>query len=220
MPTLPLFETPAHPDGWHRVTGPGGYEWWHLAAEDEGGRISLGVNLIEGDPYNAAYMRAYSRYRRRPTRVSPPLPRDYPCVRVNVSQGDRLLWELVAPQPPGTLRASTTATDVALGPCVLRGADDGVLRLSIDPPATAVSSSQRAGLHVDLMFRPLGPRPVQWEEIPLGESKVLYRRPMSDLRYEVTGSLRERDGTDVRREIEFGGHGSYEHTFSTGPLHC
>jgi hypothetical protein len=217
MPTLPLYDPPTHPDGWHRVIGPGGYEWWHLAAEDKANGIRLGVNLIEGDPYNAAYMRAYRRYRRRPTRVSPPRPADYPCVRVNLSEKDELLWELVAPQPAGSLRASTGATDVALGPCVLRGSDDGTVRLSIEAPP--LSRPVRASFHVDLTFRPLGTPPAGWMEIGTGESRVIYRHPETDLRYEVTGSLRELSGTEVRRLIEFRGEGEYEHTFATGPLH-
>ena len=41
MPTLPLFAPPnahqaagASPDASHRVTAPGGYEWWHFDAPD------------------------------------------------------------------------------------------------------------------------------------------------------------------------------------------
>src|SRR4051812_26995968 len=108
MPTLPLYNTTAHPDGWHRVTAPGGYEQWHVEAEDASSGIRLVVDLIEGDQLNREYLRAYRRYRRRPTRVAPPLPGDYPCVRVRVSDRGRPLWELDAPQPPGALRASAS----------------------------------------------------------------------------------------------------------------
>src|SRR5688500_2921934 len=66
----------------HRVRSPGGYEWWHVEACDASADLVVRIDLFDGDPFNPAYRRAYARYRRRPTRVAPPVPGDFPNVRV------------------------------------------------------------------------------------------------------------------------------------------
>ena len=193
MPTLPLYDATAHPDAWHRVIAPGGYELWHFEAEDAESGVHLTVDLVEGDQLSRDYMRAYRRYRRRPTRVAPPLPADYPCVRVSMSEGGRTLWKLDLPQPPGALQASTTAPGVALGPCVLRGTEDGGIRFTMEIPGLRGGPRTSFG---DLTFRP--------SETGSG--------------YEVIGTLQERHGAVVCRETEIRGSGRYEHTFAVEPI--
>src|SRR5688572_5757832 len=97
MPTLPLFELPkvepgVPPHVSHRVRAPGGYEWWHFDARDAGaGDVRVQIDLFAGDPFNRAYRRAYARYRRRPTRVTPPVPGDYPNLTATVfSKGEQI----------------------------------------------------------------------------------------------------------------------------------
>ena len=68
MPVLPLFQTPAHPDAWHRVTAPGGYEWWYFDGEDHSGRFQFVATWFQGFPLHPDYLRRYHRYRRAPTR--------------------------------------------------------------------------------------------------------------------------------------------------------
>jgi hypothetical protein len=193
MPTLPLYDTTAHPDGWHHVVAPGGFERWQLEAEDLAHGIRLTVELVEGDQGSRAYRRAYRRYRRRPTRVPPPLPSDYPCVRVNVSENGRTLWDLDAPQRPGALQASTNVPGVALGPCELRVGDDGTIRLSIESAAPRPGHASFSG---DLAFS-----------------------LVADSNYEVVGTLREWNGAEVWRAVEFRGDGRCKHTIATEPIH-
>jgi hypothetical protein len=193
MPTIPLYDTSAHPDGWHRVMAPGGYELWHLEAEDTESGIRLTVDLIEGDQVNREYMRTYRRYRRRPTRVAPPLPQDYPSVRVRMSEGRRTLWKLDLPQPPGALQASTTAPEITLGPCVVRRTEDGGIRFSMEVPGLRGGPRCSFG---DLTFHPAA----------------------TGCGYEVIGTLQERHGAVVCRDTKIRGHGRYEHTFAVEPI--
>ena len=71
MPTIPLYDTSAPPDGYHRVAAPGGFEWWRVIAE--GSRVK--VDFLEGNYFDSAYRSAYRRYLAAPTRVAPPVPR-------------------------------------------------------------------------------------------------------------------------------------------------
>src|SRR5687767_726009 len=113
MPTVPLYDTPANPDAWHRVRAPGGYEWWHLDAVSPSGRETVTIDFFDGDPFNAAYQAAYARYRRRPTRVVPPVPRDYPGVRVRVNA--KILYDS-ASEP---LNVSSDGVEIRMGSNVL-----------------------------------------------------------------------------------------------------
>ena len=61
-------------DGWHAVAAPGGYEWWYFDAEDPATDTQLVAIFMEGFVFHPGYIRAYELYRRRPTRVAPPLP--------------------------------------------------------------------------------------------------------------------------------------------------
>src|SRR5690348_6586763 len=73
MPTIPLYDTSAPPDGYHRVIAPSGSERWFIRASE----LRLNVEFCEGDLSDPAYLSAYQRFVARPTRVPPPLPRDY-----------------------------------------------------------------------------------------------------------------------------------------------
>src|SRR3954449_8606982 len=84
MPVLPLFDAPIEPDAWHRVTAPGGYEWWHFDAEDEAGETRGGARIYDGHAVHPRYVRAYRRYLKRPTRRTPPMAVDFPCAELAV----------------------------------------------------------------------------------------------------------------------------------------
>ncbi len=70
MPTIPMFTPTPVPDAWHAVTAPGGYEWWYFDAEDRPDLRVVAI-LFEGFVFHPGYLRAYARYRRRPTRGGP-----------------------------------------------------------------------------------------------------------------------------------------------------
>src|SRR5690349_6074304 len=101
MPTLPLYNPAAVPDAWHEVIAPGGYEWWHFEAEDSAGELEVVADFYDGEPDSALYRRAYARFRRQPTRVTPPVPRDYPCVRFRVWEKVETVVECTGHFPPG-----------------------------------------------------------------------------------------------------------------------
>src|SRR6476620_7097979 len=106
MPVLPLFQPPAHPDAWHRVTAPGGGEWWHFDAEDASGRFQFVATWFEGFPLHPDYLRRYHRYRRAPTRHPPPLPGEFPCVYFALYEQGRVLAQFLAQYAPGAFSAS------------------------------------------------------------------------------------------------------------------
>ena len=79
MPTIPLHTQPARADESHHVCAPGGYEWWYFDASDERHDRHVVAVVFDGFAFHPRYLREYVRYRRAPTRVSPPVPRQYPC---------------------------------------------------------------------------------------------------------------------------------------------
>jgi hypothetical protein len=194
LPVIPLYDTPANPHAWHRVTAPGGYERWHLRAADERRGVRVEIDLFDGDPFNPDYVKAYERYRRRPTRVPPPLPRDFPRVRLGV---DALQLRIDAPQPPGTFYASQDGSRVRLGPCSIHFEQSGVLRATIESPAG------------ELLFRPRAPHAARVEQTS-GRERGAHYHVMGSPAYDVTGML----GT-----LHIEGTGELDHRFGTGPTH-
>ena len=133
MPTLPLFVPPGvrSPIAWHRVTAPGGYEWWHFDAEDARGDLRVVATLYDGFPFHPEYLRAHARYLRRPTRVAPAVPSQYTCADVAVYDGDRRVVRSLTRYPPGTFTASDERLELSVGPHAVRSDHDGVLQLTL-----------------------------------------------------------------------------------------
>ena len=197
MPTLPLYDTPGNVDAWHRVRAPGGYEWWHFEATSGDSDVRVVIDFFDGDPFNAAYQRAYSNYRRRPTRVAPPVPRDYPCVRIQTFQTGKRVSLIDAPQPPGSLVASDDGMEIRIGPNVIRS-DGGAFQLSLES--------------AEFTFRPLEPHPPSVRELAGEERSAIHFRIIPCGSYDVSGTLR------LGRETPFAGRGTYVHYFGTGPI--
>ncbi len=191
MPTIPLYDTTAPPDAWHRVIAPGGYESWSIAADDRDRETRLRIEFFDGDPFNQTYRRAYDRYVRRPTRVRPPQPRDYPAVRVSLRELDAVAREFAAPLSPGALRWNDQPPTLTIGDSSLTWDAEGriVVQLAGLLPATDRSGKMR--LDGALTFNT--------------SSKQLI------------GVVREIENNIVRRPIEFNGRGEYSHTFATSP---
>src|SRR4051812_45136213 len=115
MPTLPLFQTPPSPLGWHQVIAPGGYEGWYYKFQNNESGIVISGLIGEGCEFGGAYRRAYQRYCRRPTRSAPPLPADYPCFQcVAYRTGDTPI-AVLAPPTNERVRARTDRLCVSLG---------------------------------------------------------------------------------------------------------
>lgn len=120
MPTIPLYSRAAHPDGCHRVTSPGGYEWWQFEARSVSDDRWIRARLSSGLPFDRSYVRRYLRYRRHPTRVSPPRPQEFVEARLEVFRGDVLEQRVVTRHD--ALVASSDEPDVTVGPNTWRDA--------------------------------------------------------------------------------------------------
>src|SRR4051812_14710838 len=87
MPILPLYNPDAPPDAWHEVRAPGGYESWYFDAEDPSGDRLIVVIFSQGFTHAPMYLRRYARYRRHPTRITPPVPEEFPNLYVAYYEG-------------------------------------------------------------------------------------------------------------------------------------
>lgn len=225
MPTLPLFETPADPDAWHRVTSPGGYEWWYFDAEDAAGDIQIVAIFLEGFVFHPGYLRRYGAYRRRPTRATPPVAGEYPCAYFVVYEKGRPLAQFMSQYPPGAFAASSERTDVRIGPNTLRRDDDDTLRLALHgvPWQLTWRGPQLLApqeLTGDLTFRPLLPRrPAERTFLSQALSGARHQWVIADPLCEVGGTIRLGGGGNLpTREIAFRGRGYHDHNYGTAPL--
>ena len=58
MPSIELVNHAAHPDGWHDVRAPGGYEWWYFDAEDAATDTQIVAIFLYAAIYRALSARA------------------------------------------------------------------------------------------------------------------------------------------------------------------
>jgi carotenoid 1,2-hydratase len=131
MPTLSLYETSAHPDAWHQVTAPGGYEWWYFDAEDSASDTRMVAIFFQGFVFHPGYLRRFGKYHRSPTRNAPPLPAEFPCVYFVVYRGGKISAQFMCQFPADAFAASTRAPEVSIGPNRLLPAGDGSLELQL-----------------------------------------------------------------------------------------
>ena len=215
MPTLPLFIAPdvhpldVSPDAAHVMAAPGGYEWWHFDAEDAGGGVQLAATFYDGCPFHPGYLRAHARYLRRPTRVPPAVPVEYPCVAVAAYVSGRPVVRRVVQYPPDTLRASDGRPELRVGPHSLTATAGGALQLAVAGTAS-------------LSFRPSCAGPAV-------ERRVLSREltgadhhwVLPAAAYEVEGTITvpPDGGTGTgTRDVAFRGRGYHDHHFGSGPF--
>ncbi len=129
MPIIPLLKQPSIADAWHEVTSPGGYEWWYFDAEntDEKDGLRMVAIFFQGFVFHPGYLRAYGKYRRRPTRTSPPLPEQYPCVYFVLYRGEKIVAQFMSEFPGSAFSASSEKVEVSIGGNRLSTAEDGSL---------------------------------------------------------------------------------------------
>lgn len=143
MPTLPMQAHSQAANGWHGVFAPGGYEWWRFCAEGEGQRVV--VTFFDGWPVDPAYVRGYARYRRRPTRVVPPLPRDCRGVEAVVSRSGQAEHRLTMRLPPSGLIATDDPSRITIGESRMEIRPDGSFGLQVQTEPS---------LAIEMVFRP------------------------------------------------------------------
>jgi hypothetical protein len=207
MPVLPLFDTPADPNASHRVTAPGGYERWHFDAEDESGRLRFVAAFHAGPGFHAEYLRRYRRYRRRPTRVPPPQPHEYPCVAFSVYEGGQVLGDFATLYRQEEFSASQDRPLVRVGPNTFAREPDGTLRLEL-----------RQGLSADLFFHPLFQHaPLQRRLVSPGATAGEHHWVVAAPLCRVEGTIRSGTGATGARELSFVGRGYHDHHYGTAP---
>jgi hypothetical protein len=211
MPVLPLFDTPADPDAWHRVIAPGGYERWHFDAEDVSRAVRVIIEFVEGADFDTDYLRRYHRYLRRPTRVQPPQAREYPCVQFSVYENGRILSRGEVHHRSEAFIASDERPDVQVGASGFRRNQDGSLHVKV--------RQRQCG--ADLIFHPLVNHP------PLQRSLLLPKAAWGGREHHwvvaqplcrAEGSVRVTGSGGSSREIPFAGLGYHDHRFGIGPL--
>ena len=212
MPTLPLYAPPdahaaagASPDASHRVTAPGGYEMWHFDAEDAAGEIRIVAALYDGCPFLADYAFAHARYLRRPTRVAPAVPSQYPVASLAVYEAGRVLAQFTTRYPPGSLSASDQRPEVRLGPNGLRPTSGDGLTLTLEDTDVVA----------DLSFEPVvgsapsGPFRFPSRELTGADHFQLMAQPLAS----VTGTIRL-----PGRTLDLRGGGYHDHRHGSGPI--
>lgn len=218
MPTLSLYDHPAHADAWHRVRSPGGYEWWYFDAEDTAADIQAVVILFEGFIFHSEYLRRWGRYARNPTRHAPPLPSEYPCAYAAVYEKGKLLAQSMTQYPAADFSASADRPDLRIGPNAMTLAADGSYRVQTAATPwelTWQGPKLRVGdtLSVDLQFRPRGAGSPERE---------FFSRKLAgaDHRWVIAAPLCEMSGTIhfAGRDIRIAGAGYHDHNFGTGPI--
>jgi hypothetical protein len=217
MPTIPLYETPENADAWHRVTAPGGYELWRFDCDDAARMLQLWVGFFDGDVSNEQYRRAFRRYVRRPTRTTPPLPRDYPAVHVRLTGSEGFEWFADAPHPPGSFGASFEPPAISVGHSSASWDRDGTVRLVLGrlPISGVGGATLEADLTIQCTAQPDGTSALKYAS----EGSGVDHFSLGTVQAHIAGSLRQMSGGKAVRVIEIDGEGTYQHRFGTGPLH-
>lgn len=227
MNPLPMFTAPADPDAWHRVTAPGGYEWWYFDAEDPAGRVRLVAIFLEGFVFHPGYLRRYARYRRRPTRVAPPVPGEYPCAYFVLYEDGKIAGQFMSQYPAGAFAASPDRPDVRVGPNRFRREADGSLRLSLSGTPWRLTWRgpkllDDQALSAELTFRPRtpgGPGAAERTFLSRRLSGADHRWVIADPLCDVAGtvSLGGPAGSGGR-SVAFAGRGYHDHNYGTAPI--
>ena len=222
MPTLPLLNPDAAPDGWHDVRAPGGYEWWYFDAEDAATDTQVVAIFLDGFVFHPAYLRRHFAYLRRPTRVPPAVAGDFPCAYFVVYRGGRVLHQFMTQYAPADFAATAGGPDVRIGPNRLTAAD-GSLHLTMSGSPWHLTwqgpkTSRDQTLSADLTFRPRLPhapaeRPFFSRELAGADHHWVLANPLCD----VAGTVRCGGGAGGEA-IDFTGRGYHDHNYGTGPI--
>ena len=201
MPTFPLFTPPTHPDGWHRVSVPGGGESWTFDVQSGDGRTTLLIGFHLGDPLNRRYARRYVRYRAMPTRFKPPLPAEFASVATTMIEGDRVAARFMNVVPGPEVIAAGDALRLRFGASHVESRADGGIHLSI-------RANDKAGrtLSADLVFTPVFRAIHRLNRTP--HETIILNDPL----HRVEGELQAFDGSGTSprvRQIE--GLGYHQH---------
>jgi carotenoid 1,2-hydratase len=222
MPTLDLLDHTAHPDGWHNVRSPGGYEWWYFDAEDPTTDTQLVAILMEGFIFHPGYIRAYERFRKRPTRHRPPVASDFPCAYLCVYRHGKILSQFFTQYRPEQFAAAKDRpAHVTIGPNTLRTDTTGhALELTGTPwtltargPVTHTDRTLSASLH----FAPVAKHaPIERTFLSREMTGADHHWTIAAPHCDVRGTIRLTGGD--AETIEFTGRGYHDHNYGTAPI--
>jgi carotenoid 1,2-hydratase len=219
MPTIPMYIAPTVPDAWHQVAAPGGYEWWYFDAEQQDSGLRIVIILFQGFVFHPGYLRQYAKFRRRPTKVAPPVPADFPCAYFVVYRGDKILAQFMTQHPKDSFAAAVDRADVTVGPNSLKSAGDGTMSLSVTGVPWVLTGRGPQTLDGQTLsgkfeFRPRLVHP------PMERTFFDRTWAGADHRWIVANPLCEVMG-EIRfggEKLSFAGRGYHDHNFGTGPI--
>ncbi len=223
MTITPLFTSTETPDAWHRVTAPGGYEWWYFDADDAGGEYRIVAIFFQGFVFHPGYLRAYARYRSRPTRHAPPLPADFPCVYFVLYRGDKIVAQFVSQYPTDQFDADADQPRVVIGPNRMWTDADGCLNLKLEGIPWVLTGRgpkflENQTLSATLRFQPKLAHPaMQRTFFSRSWSGADHQWVLANPLCEVSGTVTLADAATPLR-LEFNGGGYHDHNFGTGPI--
>ncbi len=204
VPPLPMLDVPLERDAWHNVHAPGGYEWWRFDARSDDGSLLVVADFFAGCHQDAAYMRRYRRFLRRPTRHLPPLPAEHPVVSLAVYRDLKRVLNVWQKRFGADLSASANKASVRLGPHSFERSGEGNLEVVIAGEAGGAK----------LCFAPVEPR----------DQLAIF-----SLERRLTGADHSWILTTPRCRVQgvieigsarasFAGEGYRDHRYGTGPL--
>jgi carotenoid 1,2-hydratase len=214
------------PDAWHRVTAPGGYEWWYFDAEDAQHDRQIVVILLEGFVFHPGYLRKYAAYVRRPTRHRPPVPRDFPCAYFVVYERGRIAHQFMLQYPAADFSAADDRLDVSIGPNHATVGDDGAIRLRLRGTPWKLTWQgpqflEGTTLTGEFTFRPKFNHPPM-ERVFLSRAMTAadHHWVLSNPLCDVEGDFRvfDSDAPGEGLGVRFSGLGYHDHNYGTGPL--
>ncbi|HEX8522177.1 MAG TPA: hypothetical protein VF669_07965 [Tepidisphaeraceae bacterium] len=225
MPTLPLYAqtlTAGEPESWHRINAPGGYETWQFYAAGEND-LWAGASLSWGSTFLPGYLRRYERYRRRPTRYAPPVPKEHCSASFAVFQGGRQLARFDTPVNGDAFNISRGHTGVSVGANRMTVDEKGRLHLNLR--GTPWRERWRAPMlmhdrtvSAQLVFEPVAapmPRELDW----LGAETPVHRYALSRPLCKVSGDIAIFEGSaSPPKVVQLRGRGCHEHTWGTRPM--
>ncbi len=223
MGSIPLYDPNPVADASHDVRAPGGYEWWYFDAEDPATDTQVVAIYLHGFVFHPGYLRAIGHYLKRPTKRTPPVASDFPCMYLCVYRGGKIAHQFMTQYKPADFRSSKDALDVAIGPNRLTRQGDALrLNLTGTPwqltwqgPKTLTDQS----LTADLTFTPtFSHAPAERVFLSRAMTGADHRWVIANPRCEVSGSIELSRGAAGGEKISFAGRGYHDHNYGTGAL--
>jgi carotenoid 1,2-hydratase len=207
MPDLLLLDTEVVvADACHRVTAPGGYEWWYFDAQDRDTGTFVVAQFHAGFIFHPQYLRRFHQYQSAPTRHTPPLPAEYPCVHLAVYENGRPCARFIHQYDPNQFAASSSECRLTIGPNQLFPSGN----------ALRLHAEGSDGLWADLTFEPRLAHPPSEKMFKSGNLKhpAHHCWVISNPLCEVGGEIRLPRGSTIR----ISGLGYHDHLYGTAPL--